>query len=72
MAITDSAFDPEAVQRARRLLAPRTFRERAWPVLLAAAFAAVSALTLAATMILAPPPSEQLVRDSNGVLVRPR
>ena len=72
MAITDSAFDPEALQRARKLLAPRPFRERAWPVLLAAAFAAVSALTLAGTMILTPPASEHMVRDSNGILVQPR
>ena len=40
---------------ARRLLRPPVDRERAWPALGAAAFAATAALALAAAMITAPP-----------------
>ena len=40
---------------ARALLRPPVDRERAWPALSAAAFAAVAALALATAMITAPP-----------------
>ena len=41
--------------RARRLLATPVRRERAWPSLAAAGFAAIGALILAGAVILLPP-----------------
>jgi len=41
--------------RARALLARPVERERVWPTLAAAAFAAAAALALATAMVLAPP-----------------
>ena len=55
MTVSDSALDADALAQARALLAPPQRRERLGPVLGAAAFAAVAALTLAAAMITAPP-----------------
>lgn len=55
MSPADSALDPDQIARARALLATPARRERMWPVLCAAAFAAASALALATAMILAPP-----------------
>ncbi len=51
----DSALDAVMIARARRLLAGPEARERVWPALIAAAFAASTALALATAMILAPP-----------------
>ncbi len=55
----DSAHDPmlQAAQynQVRRLLAAPVQKERVWPALCAAAFAASAALALATAMILAPP-----------------
>jgi hypothetical protein len=51
----DSALDLEQMARARALLDPPRPPERMWPVLGAAAFLAVSALSFAVAMILAPP-----------------
>lgn len=71
MASADSALDPAALARARKLLATPTRVERFWPVLGAAAFAAVSALALAAATIMAPAPEAKplMARDSNGQMV---
>ena len=55
MSLTDSALDSEAMAQARSLLSPPATRERLWPVVAAAAFAAVAALALAGAMITAPP-----------------
>lgn len=55
MTPTDSALDPSQLAYARRLLRDPVVRERAWPALGAAAFAAAAALALAAAMITAPP-----------------
>ena len=55
MTATDSALDAEQIARARALLDPPKRPERMWPVLGAAALLAVSALTFATAMILAPP-----------------
>lgn len=55
MTVADSALDPEALAEARSLLAAPAPSERLWPVLAAAAFAAVAALALAGAMITAPP-----------------
>ena len=55
MPITDSTLTPEMSARIRKLLAPRPKTERMWPVLAAAFFAAVCALSFATAMILAPP-----------------
>jgi len=69
----DSALDLAAVERARKLLATPRLRDRIGPVLAAAAFAAASALSLAAATIMAPPAHlEHLRRDSNGELVARR
>ncbi|MFC3078035.1 hypothetical protein ACFODL_08055 [Phenylobacterium terrae] len=61
----DSILDPLAIARARRLLATPVRRERVWPTLAAAGFAAVGAMVLASAMIfMAPvgPATEQLER----------
>ena len=67
MASSRSALQPERLAAARALLKQRPQRKaRTWPALAAAAFAALCALTLAASMILAPPalkPSEAAVVD---------
>jgi hypothetical protein len=52
----DSALDPLAMARARRLLATPIRRERAWPPLAAAGLAALGALILAGAVIFVPPP----------------
>ncbi|MET0294235.1 MAG: hypothetical protein ABW042_04405 [Phenylobacterium sp.] len=61
----DSALDPLAMARARRLLATPVRRERAWPPLAAAGFAALGALLLAGAVILVPPakPSTSAERE---------
>lgn len=64
MAITDSTLSPEMAARIRRLLAPRPKSERMWPVLAAAFFAAVCALSFATAMILAPPVVSRHVAQS--------
>jgi hypothetical protein len=51
----ETTLDAEAMARARALVAPRVRKERLWPVLAAAAVAALSALSFATAMILAPP-----------------
>jgi len=55
MTPADSALDPDQLAYARTLLRPPVVRERVWPALAAAAFAAVAALSLAAAMITPPP-----------------
>ncbi|HLZ76207.1 hypothetical protein [Phenylobacterium sp.] len=55
MSATDSALDAEQMARARRLLERPRRAERMWPVLAAAGFLAVAALTFATAMIMAPP-----------------
>jgi len=55
MSLTDSALDSDAIAQARTLLAPAPKKERLWPMVAAAAFAAVAALALAGAMITAPP-----------------
>ena len=53
--VTAPATKEAALAEARALLAAPTPRERVWPVLAAATFAAVAALALAGAMITAPP-----------------
>ncbi|WP_300579367.1 hypothetical protein [Phenylobacterium sp.] len=66
MTVADSALDPDALAQARRLLATPAPSERLWPVLAAAAFAAVAALALAGAMITAPPVvTQHLAVESN-------
>lgn len=55
MAASGTSLDGEAIARARALLEPKPARERMWPVLAAAAVAALAALSFATAMILAPP-----------------
>ncbi|MET0273165.1 MAG: hypothetical protein ABW360_09255 [Phenylobacterium sp.] len=63
--MTDPALDAEAMARARALTAPPARPEKMWPVVAAAALAAVSALTFATAMILAPPVvTEHVVKDA--------
>ena len=62
-----SALDCERLAMARALLKERPIRKaRTWPALAAAAFAALSALVLAGSMILAPPalqPSDAVIDE---------
>ena len=51
----DSALDRQELTRARALLRPPQISQSPWPALGAAALMAISALTLATVMILAPP-----------------
>jgi hypothetical protein len=55
MASRYSALDSEAIALARSLLARPQKKERLWPVLGAAALLAISALSFATAMIMAPP-----------------
>jgi len=62
MLATDSALDPERLAAARALLRPAPKRkEKVWPALAAAAFAALTALVLAASMVIAPTLKEPAV-----------
>jgi hypothetical protein len=63
MAATDTALDREAIARARALVTPKLPKERMWPVLAAAALAALAALSFATAMILAPPVVERHVAE---------
>jgi hypothetical protein len=64
MAITDSTLTPEMSTHIRSLLTPRPRKDRMWPVLSAAAFAAACALSFATAMILAPPVVSRHVAQS--------
>lgn len=55
MKLADSALDVAAVAYARALLRRPMRRQKMGPVLAAAAFAALSAITFATVMIMAPP-----------------
>ncbi len=55
MTVDDSGLDPQALRRARVLLARPQRPERIWPVLTAAVLLAISALAFATAMVLAPP-----------------
>jgi hypothetical protein len=63
----DSALDREEMARARALLEPPKRPERMWPVLAAASLLALSALTFATAMILAPPLTSEHVSQQRGV-----
>ena len=55
MDLSDSCLDSVAIGRVRALLRPPTRRERVWPTVAAAGFAAISALAFAVAMVMAPP-----------------
>jgi hypothetical protein len=55
MSPADSALDTAAIAYARALLRRPMRRQKMGPVLAAAAFAAVSAVTFATVMVMAPP-----------------
>jgi len=61
MSPADSVLDPEQMAYARTLLRAPVARERVWPALAAAGFAAFAALSLAGAMIMAPPVTTQHV-----------
>jgi hypothetical protein len=63
----DSALDRAEMDRARALLKPPKRPERMWPVLGAASLLALSALTFATAMILAPPLTSEHVGHQRGV-----
>jgi hypothetical protein len=71
MTRADSNLDILAIAQVRRLLAPpKKRKETLWPVLGAAAFAAVAAMALALTTIMAPPANlTHLQKDADGVVV---
>jgi hypothetical protein len=64
MAATETALDREAIARARALVTPKVPKERMWPVLAAAALAALAALSFATAMVVAPPVVERHVAKS--------
>jgi hypothetical protein len=55
MALSDSALDADAVDRARALLTPPRPRDPLWPALLAALALAFTSVAFATAMVLAPP-----------------
>jgi hypothetical protein len=63
-----SALDADAMAQARGLLNPPKRPERIWPVLGAAALLALSALTFATAMILAPPLTSEHVARQHAAL----
>ena len=68
----DSALDHAALGRARALLRPPLERERLWPALAAALFAATSALAFAYAMVMAPPTlSRHVVRIDPTATAKP-
>lgn len=71
MSLTDSALDSDAMAQARSLLAPAPGKERLWPVVAAAAFAAAAALALAGAMITAPPVVSQPMTDPEPEFIAP-
>ena len=63
----DSAMDPVAVAYVRALLRQKARVQKMAPVLAAAAFAAICALSFAAVMVLAPPAvTQHLPNDRLG------
>ena len=67
MSGADSAVDTAAIAYARALLRAPRRRQKMLPVLLAAAFAAVAAVSFATVMVLAPPLTTQhLPQDRLG------
>ena len=63
----DSALDPVAVAYVRALLRPKTRAQKLGPVLAAAAFAAICAISFATVMVLAPPAvTQHLPQDRLG------
>jgi hypothetical protein len=67
MATPDSALDLDEMARARALLEKPKTPERMWPVLGAAGLLAISALTFATAMVMAPPIVSEHVADQRGV-----
>jgi hypothetical protein len=63
----DSALDREKMARARDLLEAPKRPERMWPVLGAAGLLAISALTFATAMILAPPLTSEHIGHQRGI-----
>jgi len=59
----DSALDPVAVAYVRALLRQKTRVQKMTPVLAAAAFAALCAISFATVMVLAPPAVTQHLPD---------
>ena len=55
MASQFSVLDPKAIAQAKALLVRPARRQRMWPVLGAAALLAISAISFATAMIMAPP-----------------
>ena len=55
MSANDSTLDPDAMSRARKLLAPVARKDSVWPALAAAGLFAVSTLVFATAMVVAPP-----------------
>ncbi|PHY21449.1 hypothetical protein [Caulobacter sp. BP25] len=63
----DSALDPVAAAYVRALLRPKTRAQKLGPVLAAAAFAAICAISFATVMVLAPPAvTQHLPQDRLG------
>lgn len=67
MPTIDSVAGEDGMARARALLDRPPPRERVWPALGAASLLALSALTFAAAMIVAPPLTSEHVAHQRGV-----
>jgi hypothetical protein len=63
----DSALNSEEMDRVRTLLETPKRPERMWPVVGAAVLLAISALTFATAMILAPPLTSEHIAHQRGV-----
>jgi hypothetical protein len=72
MDLTDSCLDSVAIGRARALLRTPTRRERVWPTVAAAGFAAVSALAFAVAMIMAPPTLSRHIATDGSISTAPK
>jgi hypothetical protein len=66
MTSPSTALDPDAIARAKALLERSERRERIWPVLGAAALLAISAITFATAMVMAPPLTSEHPADQRS------
>ena len=67
MDLSDSCLDSVAIGRVRALLRPPTRRERVWPTVAAAWFAAISALAFAVAMVMAPPTLSRPIPSAGSI-----
>ena len=71
MDVSDSCLDSAAMGKARALLRAPTRRERVWPTVAAAGFAAFSALAFAVAMVMAPPTLSRHIPTDGSISTAP-